>query len=367
MAYHAGRRFCIMFTAPFIRATRRRSAFTLVEMLVVIGIIAVLLGILFPVINSARKSAWDANTRSLLQSLEAVINTYQADFNAWPGIMSNSFIEAGNQTTFGANDQRVYSDATIGPALGGLTHLVDGRITMAENLVLSLVGGLGSRLAPSQNEEWFDPKLVGGGARTFNPIRPGSSKAYWTGGDLSAGKFADSAGPAFDSVIPEFIDRYPLPLPVLYLRAGYPTNTTAVGSDTDLANSIIVAGASGGVATYGTAQFISYVGNGTDGRQIGEGIELPASRYKATGANAGTYSVMGNRVTNGYHGLRTIAASRDSFDATTFYPYDAYTYFKNPANGKPRGEGRYLLISAGRDRVYGTDDDITNFGKVTGN
>jgi hypothetical protein len=35
------------------------------------------------------------------------------------------------------------------------------------------------------------------------------------------------------------------------------------------------------------------------------------------------------------------------------------------ANPQARKKDEYILISAGPDRVYGTPDDITNFGQVT--
>ena len=47
------------------------------------------------------------------------------------------------------------------------------------------------------------------------------------------------------------------------------------------------------------------------------------------------------------------------------YPYDAFAYFTNPAvANSPRSKDGYILISAGPDRIYGTNDDICSFGAV---
>jgi prepilin-type N-terminal cleavage/methylation domain-containing protein len=58
--------------APFLR----RSAFTLVELLVVIGIIAVLIGILVPVASRARESANRAKCASNLRSIGQMLVSY---------------------------------------------------------------------------------------------------------------------------------------------------------------------------------------------------------------------------------------------------------------------------------------------------
>ena len=78
------------------------------------------------------------------------------------------------------------------------------------------------------------------------------------------------------------------------------------------------------------------------------------------------------------HGLQTVDenASLDKSSGSYKYPFDAFPYFQNRAippsagteplnlRSQPHNKDGFILISAGADRVYGTRDDITNFGAI---
>lgn len=64
---------------------RRKRGFTLVELLVVIGIIAVLIGVLLPALNSARKSADRVKCLAAMRDLGNCFSLYAMEFKGyWP-------------------------------------------------------------------------------------------------------------------------------------------------------------------------------------------------------------------------------------------------------------------------------------------
>jgi len=60
---------------------RTRAAFTLVELLIVIAIIAILAAILFPVFNNARKKAYQTQCTANLQQLGTAMRMYAQDYD----------------------------------------------------------------------------------------------------------------------------------------------------------------------------------------------------------------------------------------------------------------------------------------------
>lgn len=80
---------------------RRKKAFTLVELLVVIGIIAVLISILLPAISRARKQAVRIVCMSNLRQLATCVAMYESEYKAQlPGYKISQMRETATSVMF---------------------------------------------------------------------------------------------------------------------------------------------------------------------------------------------------------------------------------------------------------------------------
>ncbi len=291
--------------------TVNRRGFTLLELMVVIGIIVLLVGMLLPVISKVRQSAHAANTQQEIASLTAAIEHYHQLYNAYPGPYSND-------------------DVILGVKLLGASEIPGDpkKITMSENLVLGLSGGLALD-ASNSNKVTFYSNLVGTGPKTLVVGGRQGKPILESALDLSDG--TTKVPGMDDSIVPEFMDRFPDRLPILYLRARSSATGVCSVNNQDQSNANAALN-----AQYDLNQFITY-----------------------TSANAA-------------YGLQKadVWVPLDSPTPPTA-PYNALIFLMDPALhgasnavGTPRQKDGYILISAGKDRLYGTDDDICNFGSL---
>jgi hypothetical protein len=163
---------------------------------------------------------------------------------------------------------------------------------------------------------------------------------------LSEGHFTDEAGEADDSEIREFVDRFPSPMPILYMRAN-------VGAPGIVSNEK----QKGAQEQYDLKQIKAYT-LVDPGKMIGVGKEAPSvDEFKPpVPANAPERDKV-------KHGLRQVTPSASILNPppagqTYYYPYDLYGFMRHPSmTNVPRQQNGYILISAGADRIYGTRDD----------
>jgi len=87
-----------------VRSSKPRRGFTLVELLVVIGIIAVLIGILLPVIGRARDQANTTACMAAMRNLGQLVHAYSIEFKGSVPFSYYTDTGASGSTTVGEND-----------------------------------------------------------------------------------------------------------------------------------------------------------------------------------------------------------------------------------------------------------------------
>jgi prepilin-type N-terminal cleavage/methylation domain-containing protein len=310
---------------------RRRAGFTMVEMLIVIGIILILVSILLPVVARIRIQVRVAQTQQEMSKIAGAIDQYYLEFNhAYPGPFSNVNVTPSNSAI-------------------SITNVNGGNVnpTSTENMVLGLCGGL--EIA-SNNLQYNSNDIQSGlGPLNLNPnIAKQTRHATFIDATPSKempdlpwdGTPGNGTQGLSDSNIPEFMDKFNaynggFARPILYLRAriGNPTNAGTTTAQ--------VCGADNTTAQYNYSHLYPYAGPNDFFQFPGSGSTFGTTDATLANSSVAPYYVQGTSATNN----------------PAFTTWD--TYLANPNQyTSPRGVNAYILISAGPDGVFGTTDDL---------
>lgn len=299
------------------------NAFTLVELLVTIGIIILLISILIPVVSRVRLAGQTAATQAQVQKISGAIQNYYNDFQAYPGAIPNM---AFANNTAGST---TYFNTSPGP-----------NYTQSEDLVMALLGASTASINAGVAKINYNTTYLGRGPVTYNPLNPEQKQPYM---DFVREEITPRANGAYvalndanlqdnqvayatDSAAPEFMDRYSSSRPILYVR-GNPGANSATSSG-------VYNSKSGG-----WQKTISY-----DCGVIQPYVKGPSTTSAVAPFD---FPLPGSTTTYGWSGANLDPASAP-----------VKNMFSGDAAGRARGNGTYLLISAGGDRIFGTSDDI---------
>lgn len=78
---------------------KTKKGYTLLEILMVMGIIGILTAVSASAFLSARLTARDARRKTDLEQIRGALETYKADKNVYPGILSTPTLSSGNIST----------------------------------------------------------------------------------------------------------------------------------------------------------------------------------------------------------------------------------------------------------------------------
>ncbi|HUU85228.1 MAG TPA: prepilin-type N-terminal cleavage/methylation domain-containing protein [Phycisphaerae bacterium] len=342
----------------------RRSAFTLIELMVVVTIIALLIGILLPSFNNMRVQARNVSTQSFFSALEQGNEMFKSERSIGGQYVPSHSDSEGSGGAYGTQFS-VIGDPLWPPPVGPAAHIF-GPVSGASLLFYGLAGAdtLGT---PGFRDLDINPNATGAGF-WFDDLGNNGDAVYQAGHYLDPATLEPGRpryGPyiqdkaladrvvSFDQLINKegkivsvtapfggeqqvrqkvFVDSFRQP--ILY----YSARRAAVPMTTDPSSNPPVPG------VFDQRDNMTITGNGTPtyaGLDFGAGAAHEIAKSVFADPNPATDDM------------------RDpNFDRT----FQRFIWDRNVTQrNTPVNRESFLLISAGNDGLYGTADDVTNW------
>jgi prepilin-type N-terminal cleavage/methylation domain-containing protein len=174
-----------MFPRPQRPTFNARLAFTLIELLTVIGIIAVLASLTFPILGSVKRHEYISKTQAELAQLETAIDSYKAAYGFYPpDNPASSTSPLVSQLYFELLGTRLTNNGTLYITLDGSVPITTNDVPLA----FPGVGGFINCTKPGAGED-------APAAKNFLPnLKPNQFTTTYTNNGVQVGLLLASVG-----------------------------------------------------------------------------------------------------------------------------------------------------------------------------